>query len=70
MNPTEKAINESLELLVNNFPELKDRTGVVRTILNILAMEIQHDELMESNKVLNKALEDLAYNARALGKEF
>jgi hypothetical protein len=54
MNPTEKAINESVGLLVNNFPELKDRTGVVRTILNVLAMKIQLAERMESNKMLER----------------
>jgi hypothetical protein len=52
MNPTEKAINESVGLLVNNFPELKDRTGVVRTILNVLAMKIQLAERIEHGKVL------------------
>jgi hypothetical protein len=54
MNSTEKAINESVGLLVNNFPELKDRTGVVRTILNVLAMEIQLAERIESNKMLER----------------
>jgi hypothetical protein len=52
MTPIEKAINESLELLVNNFPELKDKTGVARTILNILAMEIQLIQRKEHSKVL------------------
>jgi hypothetical protein len=54
MTPIEKAVEESLELLVNNFPELGDRIGVVRTILDILAMEIQLAELMESNKMLER----------------
>jgi hypothetical protein len=54
MNPTEKAINESVGLLVNNFPELKDRTGVVRTILNILVMDTQLAERIEHGKVLER----------------
>jgi hypothetical protein len=52
MNSIEKAVEESLELLVNNFPELKDKTGVVRTMLSILAMEIQLIQRKEHSKVL------------------
>jgi hypothetical protein len=52
MNPTEKAINESLELLVKHIPEVKDKTGLVRTILRILAIECQLVERMENNKML------------------
>jgi len=52
MTPIEKAINESLELLVKHIPEVKDKTGVVRSILRILAIECQLVERMENNKVL------------------
>jgi hypothetical protein len=52
MTPIEKAINESLELLVKHIPEVKDKTGLVRTILNILVLDTQLVERMENNKVL------------------
>jgi hypothetical protein len=52
MTPIEKAINESLELLVKHIPEVKDKTGLVRTILNILVLDTQLVERMENNKML------------------
>jgi hypothetical protein len=52
MTPIEKAVEESLELLVKHIPEVKDKTGLVRTILNILVLDTQLVERMENNKVL------------------
>jgi len=54
MTPIEKAVEESLELFVKHIPEVKDKTGVVRSILRILAIECQLAERMESNKMLER----------------
>jgi hypothetical protein len=52
MTPIEKAVEESLELLVKHIPEVKDKKGLVRTILSILAMEIQLTQGKEHGKIL------------------